>query len=105
MDIEIIVNTIKLNIGGHKYEALKETLTKHESFFKLMIDSPIPSKTDSDGYIYIEQDGEVFKYILEYLKTGEITFYNNEEKLNFIKKISKENEFYQIPDIEDLFIC
>ena len=98
---EVIVNTVKLNIGGYKYEALKETLTKNESFFSLMINSPISSKTDSDGYIYIEQDGEVFKYILEYLKTGEITFYNHEEKLNFIKKISKENEFYQIPDIED----
>ena len=98
---EVLANTVKLNIGGYKYEALKETLTKNESFFSLMINSPISSKTDSDGYIYIEQDGEVFKYILEYLKTGEITFYNHEEKLNFIKKISKENEFYQIPDIED----
>ena len=98
---EILANTVKLNIGGYKYEALKETLTKHESFFSLMINSPISSKTDSDGYIYIEQDGQVFNYILEYLKTGEIIFKTNEERLNFVKKISKENEFYQIPDIED----
>ena len=83
---EILADTVKLNIGGYKYEALKETLTKNESFFSLMINSPISSKTDSEGYIYIEQNGEVFKYILEYLKTGEITFYNHEEKLNFIKK-------------------
>ena len=76
---EILANTVKLNIGGYKYEALKETLTKHESFFSLMINSPISSKTDSDGYIYIEQDGQVFKYILEYLKTGEVIFKTNEE--------------------------
>ena len=98
---EILANTVKLNIGGYKYEALKETLTKYVSFFSLMINSPISSKTDSDGYIYIEQDGQVFNYILEYLKTGEIIFKTNEERLNFVKKISKENEFYQIPDIED----
>ena len=71
---EILADTVKLNIGGYKYEALKETLTKYESFFSLMINSPISSKTDSDGYIYIEQDGQVFKYILDYLKTGEIVF-------------------------------
>ena len=98
---EILADTVKLNIGGYKYEALKETLTKYESFFSLMINSPISSKTDSDGYIYIEQDGQVFKYILDYLKNGEIVFQTNEERLNFVKKISKENEFYQIPDIED----
>lgn len=35
-------NTVKLNVGGTVFETLKSTLTKHDGFFKALIETDVP---------------------------------------------------------------
>ena len=37
-----------------------------------MIDTKVPTETDSDGNIFIDRNGDVFKIILDFLRTGNL---------------------------------
>merc|ERR1712129_392585 len=47
-----------------------QTLTGYESYFKARFSSKYSMKPSIDGSYFIDRDGELFKYILEYFRTG-----------------------------------
>ena len=57
-------------------------------------------KPESDGSYFIDRDGTNFRYILNYIRNGELTI---PEDTNFVTELLEEAEFYQIePLIEEL---
>ena len=59
---------IKLNIGGVKYEVSRDTLNMYpDTMLARLISGNIPTQKVK-GRIFIDRDGILFNYILDYLR-------------------------------------
>lgn len=92
-------NKIILNVGGKIYETTKLTLTKQSgSIFDMILKDDII--LDEKGHIFIDRDGDLFKFILNGLRNGIIIPPDDFGK-NFCKSINLELIYYKlIIDIE-----
>ena len=62
---------IELNVGGSHYTTLLSTLTKDaDSNLAAMFTGKLPVYKDKDGRYFLDGDGKLFQYILDYLRTG-----------------------------------
>lgn len=68
------MDRIKLNVGGHRYETTLSTLTAKDSMLARMFsqDNMKMLKADSDRSYFIDRNGEIFSYILDYLRDDNI---------------------------------
>lgn len=119
-DSKNIINNrrIKINAGGNILETTLDVLTKPypESVLALMFNESI-SNDDNDFVYFIDTDGKIFSYIIQYLRRNmdfnivpfdvdknlwkkEIDFWcllkltEQKEELEFIEKLSKIEEEY-----------
>jgi len=92
---------VKLNVGGVKYSSTRSTLIKHpKSMLGAMFSGQIPSQLDEDGNFFIDRDGKIFRYILQFLRSGEVTLPKEHKDYSLLQS---EALFYQIqPLIETL---
>ena len=67
-----INDIVVLNIGGYEYTTLRRTLTKiTDSVLSNMISNNNDTTIkDASGRYFIDRDGRLFSYILQYLRTG-----------------------------------
>ena len=79
---------VRLNVGGHWYTTTRNTLLAHpHSLFHTMLsndthgnhngfldnhDSNKQDPTLNSGYYFIDRDGQLFRHILNYLRSGEL---------------------------------
>ena len=66
---------IYLNVGGTKYTTTRNTLTKYpQSLLGRMFDKECPFKLtfDKENNVFLDRDGEMFKYILRYLRDNRL---------------------------------
>ena len=86
--------TVKLNVGGTKYETTKETLQMHGPH---MLSSLIEHehRDYNKEYIFIDRNGCLFSYILDYLRSGIVPHENQE----LLYKICYESDFYGIESL------
>ena len=61
--------TVKFNFGGHKYEVARSLLSNHPNTM-LSRSASDQWQEDPEAEIFIERDGERFKYCLDYLRDG-----------------------------------
>lgn len=87
------MSIVKLNVGGIKYTTLESTINKYDSFLSSLISGRHSVITDDDGYIFIDRDGEIFKYILNFFRDEE-GFYDVLEHLTESSKTQLFNESY-----------
>lgn len=66
---------VKLNVGGNRYTASIDTLTRESDTYFTDLFSPNAKLEidDSDGSIFIDRNGKIFSYILEYLRTDRVS--------------------------------
>src|SRR3990167_652728 len=88
---------VKLNVGGVKYITAKSTLfSKGENFFTLLVENDegkrVPSLRDDEGYIFVDRDGELFRHVLNYLRTGKLFKPDNLP----LAQLELELDFYQV---------
>eukprot|EP01112_Ceratiomyxa_fruticulosa_P012868 TRINITY_DN3587_c0_g1_i3.p1 TRINITY_DN3587_c0_g1~~TRINITY_DN3587_c0_g1_i3.p1 ORF type:complete len:351 (+),score=74.32 TRINITY_DN3587_c0_g1_i3:794-1846(+) len=90
-----------LNIGGKKFSTSIDTLKKDgNNFFGAMFSGLHEVTPDKEGAYFIDRDGEHFRHILNFLRTGELIFPEGDKVLR--KELFKEAEFYQIEGIIEL---
>ena len=66
-------STIKLNVGGHHFTTSLQTLTKDpKSMLATMFSGKFEMKPSEDGAFFIDRDGTYFRFILNYLRNGEL---------------------------------
>ena len=98
-DINRISPTIKLNVGDHYFTTTRQTLTKDpNSMLAAMFSGKSDMKPAEDGAFFIDRDGTHFRFILNYLRTGKLTFPEGEKAF---KELQEEAEYYQIKGILD----
>jgi hypothetical protein len=65
---EMVSDRIILTIGDDVFHTTQATLGA-SSYFKAMFES---FKEGSEGSIYIDRDGQIFGYLLYFMRTGEL---------------------------------
>lgn len=92
---------ITLNVGGKFYSTTLETLTRFpDSMLGAMFRGPQPALTDRCGNYFIDRDGKTFRYILNFLRFGQLDLPEGYAELSLLRT---EADFYQIrPLLEEL---
>ena len=92
-------SVINLNVGGQIYTTSLATLTKYsESMLAAMFSGRFAAQKDSNGNYFIDRDGALFRYILGFLRNGELHVPENFHEFGLLLK---EAEFFQIPALTD----
>ena len=90
---------VNLNVGGQIYTTSLATLTKYsESMLGAMFSGRFAAQKDSNGNYFIDRDGALFRYILGFLRNGELHVPENFHEFGLLLK---EAEFFQIPALTD----
>ncbi|KAI6184782.1 BTB domain-containing protein [Aphelenchoides bicaudatus] len=96
---------VQLNVGGSRYTTTKATLTSREpeSFFSQLLqadevnDLPEPWRSAAcrldTGAYFIDRDGELFAYVLDFLRNGKLLLPENFKE---ISRLREETLFYQL---------
>uniref|UniRef100_A0A0K0FVU8 BTB domain-containing protein n=1 Tax=Strongyloides venezuelensis TaxID=75913 RepID=A0A0K0FVU8_STRVS len=106
--IENANNILYLNVGGKHYDTFYGTLATGESLFfhqifrkSLRRNNVLVNEKkiilDNEGRLFIDRSGEVFKYILDYLRTGRTDVLP--EKYEELKELYREAIFFQIHEL------
>ena len=92
-------STVKLDVGGQHFTTSVQTLRKDpNSMLAAMFSGKFDTKPSEDGSFFIDRDGTHFRFILNYLRDGELIL---PEGATALKQFQKEAEFYQIQGILD----
>lgn len=91
-------NKIKLNVGGKIYKTTLDTLRRDpDSLLCAMFSGKFKLRMDEeDGAYFIDRDAELFRYVLNYLRDGNL-FCPNDNKVQ--RELLAEARFYQIQGI------
>ena len=90
---------VKLNVGGKRFTTSLQTLTKDpNSMLAAMFSSRHEVQTTEDGFFFIDRDGTYFRFILNYLRNGELIL---PEGVTFLAELEAEAKFYQVQGLLD----
>ena len=90
-------STVKLNVGGQHFTTSVQTLKKDpNSMLAAMFSGKFEMKPSEDGSFFIDRDGTYFRFILNYLRNGELIL---PDGATFLKELEAEAKFYQLQGI------
>ncbi|KAI8059680.1 BTB/POZ protein [Thamnidium elegans] len=87
---------VKLNVGGTIYHTTKDTLRESE-YLSNLVEGNWLEKLLRQREIFIDRDGFLFRYVLLYLRTGEVDI-----DKQYWKSLRNEAEFYLIPKLSSM---
>lgn len=92
---------VSLNVGGEIYTTTLDTLTRcRDSMLGAMFTGQIPVLRDNKGNIFIDRDGKVFRYVLNYLRSSSLDLPDSFTELALLQR---EADFFQIhPLLEEI---
>ena len=111
---KVFEKVMTLDVGGTKYRTTLSTLTKYpDSMLGVMFSGRHDLPQQEDGSYFIDRDGELFKYILMYLRDREAFFdYLHDSSLNnphgqpsplessLLKLVAYEAQYFQVRELE-----
>lgn len=86
---------IGLNIGGQVYLTTQSTLNRSDLRSKLHGSLLQQRARDAQGNFFFDMDGVVFRHILNYLRTGELSLPENFEEFDLLMV---EEEVFELGD-------
>ncbi|XP_037319973.2 BTB/POZ domain-containing protein KCTD21-like [Pungitius pungitius] len=92
---------VSLNVGGEIYTTTLDTLTRcRDSMLGAMFTGQMPVLRDQGGNVFIDRDGKVFRYILNYLRSSSLDLPDGFSELSLLRR---EADFFQIrPLLEEI---
>lgn len=92
---------VSLNVGGEIYTTTLNTLTHYrDSMLGAMFTGQIPVLRDSRGHVFIDRDGKIFRYILNYLRSNSLDLPDGFSEVALLRR---EADFFQIhPLLEEI---
>ncbi|KAL4225550.1 BTB/POZ domain-containing protein kctd1 [Mactra antiquata] len=91
---------VKLNVGGKIYTTTKSTLCKYpQSMLGAMFNDCMSNHLDENGCVFIDRDGQLFKYILNFMRSSRLGLPSDFKDLD---QLSVEADFYQITSLIEL---
>ncbi|XP_035678846.1 BTB/POZ domain-containing protein KCTD6-like [Branchiostoma floridae] len=94
-------SVVSLNVGGHIYTTARSTLTRfRDSMLGAMFGGDFDTLRDDQGRYFIDRNGRLFEYVLNFLRTTQLVL---PEDFKELPQLEIEADFYQIqPLIEAL---
>eukprot|EP00033_Pygsuia_biforma_P002609 GCRY01002888.1.p1 GENE.GCRY01002888.1~~GCRY01002888.1.p1 ORF type:complete len:140 (+),score=14.26 GCRY01002888.1:73-492(+) len=89
---------IEVNVGGQVFGTSLQTLLKYQDSHLAKLFSSPGINVDGNGHYFLDRDGESFKHVLNYLRTGEVFFEGSQESLDMLKE---ESFFYGLPSLTE----
>jgi hypothetical protein len=84
---------VKLNVGGVLYATTLSTLeNRGENMLTRMLSTKVALLTDENGAVFIDRNGHLFEFVLEFLRTGNTSMV----KERFRRPFEEELRFYSI---------
>nr|XP_054770372.1 putative potassium channel regulatory protein [Lytechinus pictus] len=91
-------NYVGLNVGGRIFKTSRTTLLAYpESFFSRLLDGPIPSAKDDQGNYLIDQDGEVFRHVLNFMRYNELVLPEGFKEYGVLER---QADFFQLESLK-----
>ena len=88
---------VKLNVGGQHFTTSLQTLARDPtSMLAAMFSGRHEVQTTEDGSFFIDRDSTYFRFILNYLRDGELIL---PEGATFLAELEAEARFYQVQGI------
>ena len=92
-----IPSIVKLNVGGQYFTTSRQTLISDpNSMLAAMFSGRHKQETTGDGSFFIDRDGTHFRFLVNYLRNGELIL---PEGATFLKELEAEAKFYQLQGI------
>ncbi|XP_073518788.1 potassium channel regulatory protein [Phyllobates terribilis] len=90
---------ITLNVGGMKFTTLPSTLLRFpESKLAHMLDGSDRDFRIVNGQYFVDRDGTLFSYVLDYLRTSQLTLPSD---FSDYERLLREADFYQISSLAE----
>jgi len=94
---------IELNVGGFSYTTSRTTVMScPDSMLARMISGLMSTATDTNGRIFIDRDGPLFRYILNFLRDKRLNLPDNFDEY---AQLRQEADFYRIESIINEIDC
>jgi len=92
---------IKLNVGGKIFETTEHTLISNykDSLLANMFVGPYKVKPDKHGVYFIDRDGTLFGYVLNFLRDSDVALPSTDLEL---AQLEREARYYGLPKLENL---
>jgi hypothetical protein len=89
----------EIRVGNYIFHTTCETLTRvPESYFASgLLDTSMIKDGKLSEPVFIDRDGEVFKFVLEYLQYGQI--YTPIPNNGFLRKLEADAKYYLLPEL------
>ena len=91
---------VDLNVGGSTYTTSLKTLTSvADSLLAQMFSEPSklpPPPKDSSGRFFLDRDGILFRYTLDFLRSQKLTL---PENFNECERLKSEAEYFRLPQL------
>ncbi|KAK3107309.1 hypothetical protein FSP39_011592 [Pinctada imbricata] len=88
---------LKLNVGGVFYTTTKSTLTTvYGSHLWRIATGDVHVMRDERGSIFLDRDGYVFRFVLNYLRTNKLIVPNGYKELHLLKE---EADYFGLDDL------
>ncbi|XP_002731176.1 BTB/POZ domain-containing protein KCTD6-like [Saccoglossus kowalevskii] len=86
-----------LNVGGVIYTTTRATLLNYpHSMLGSMFSERVPTQLDQNGHYFIDRDGEIFRYVLNFLRSTRLSLPENFKDWELL---ATEADFFQIPEL------
>jgi len=90
---------LQLNVGGVAYSTSSMTLSTYpDSMLARMVNGDLPTARDENGAIFIDRDGHLFRYVLNFLRSGQLHLPDSASEK---EQLLIEADFYQITPLVD----
>jgi hypothetical protein len=92
---------VNLDVGGVHYSVARSTIMKYEDTMLAKLVSEKWSPKSSEAPIFVDRDGERFKYILDFFRDGEIFVPNTVP----IDSVRKDAVFFGLPEDASIIVA
>lgn len=94
-EVQEFPSIIDVNVGGNVYTTSLASLTRFpDSMLGVMFSGRRPVAKDSRGNFFIDRDGPMFRYVLNFLRSSKLNLPDNFQEFD---QLAEEADFYQIP--------
>ncbi|CAM9387083.1 unnamed protein product [Choristocarpus tenellus] len=93
---------LRLNVGGKQFLTSRQTIMRQQnSMLASMFKAPngFNSATDSDGFAFIDRDGERFHHVLNFLRCSSLPSFSEAWRY---EEIMEEADFFAIDELAQL---